>query len=167
MPYRSLVRSKVGPHRPKGYRDTRERPEARATLRTLIDTLTMYPDERRRVVRLLLRDLMEDVTGHRVPIKRSLNSAVWDAVMPDVVGFLHDPDLVGSFALHFQRVTELGRLQDQLLDASVGVGATITTAAELKPKLNGLIATECQALLATSSDLVNRVGQHVNRLQPP
>jgi len=106
---------------------------------------------------LALQALVEAVADEKVPLSVSFNAAVWEAVRPDVVSLLDDPGLQVLLATFFEDLGEMSRLQQHLIDVTVGVGASVGGSKDVRDRLFGIIETGAKVMVERSADLLAKI----------
>lgn len=102
----------------------------------------------------VLDGLADSVRRKKVPLDVSFNVAVWEAVRPDVVRLIDDPDLQVRLATYFEDLGEMTRIQLHLIDTTVGVAASISGSDEVRELLFGIIDEGAKGLIDRSVGLV-------------
>src|SRR3954452_14815408 len=80
-------------------------------------------DNRQRL-QAVVRERERDET----PFPLVLDVSTWAAVGGQLVGSLHDPDLLSRLAHHYDRLGQLRRLNEHIFEITVGVASALATA---------------------------------------
>jgi hypothetical protein len=107
------------------------------------------------------------LNDRKAPFDAALDAARWEAVGPEIVANLDDPDLKGRLASHFERVRALNSIYRMYLDTTIGVASTIIGSETTREALRNYLVTFTAELKADGGHLADEVEMVIGNLLSP
>jgi hypothetical protein len=104
-----------------------------------------------------LDDIAHILQLERLKLGFILDTSAWEAVKPEVIQYLHEPNLQGKIAYHFAKLSSFEKLNLLYQDYNIGILSSIMETQEVKASLKATLIGQASNLSSEAKEIIEGI----------